>query len=122
MCRQSSLDIRLFGAGLRNSEELKLHTHGYSHEQMKMKKAVWKFEVGSSKFEISGPAPLSHFTLLTSNFQSRVLFERATLGFRSWIGKYDQRSYRSDNSMLYPLSYKASQRFALAGFEPVTVA
>ncbi|QEG02371.1 hypothetical protein Mal15_64920 [Stieleria maiorica] len=53
---------------------------------------------------------------------SRVLFERATLGFRSWICKYDQRSYRSDSSMLYPLSYKASQRFALAGFEPATVA
>ncbi|TWU62015.1 hypothetical protein V7x_37440 [Crateriforma conspicua] len=39
MCRQSSLDVRLLGAGFRNREELKLHTHGYSHEQMKMKTA-----------------------------------------------------------------------------------
>jgi hypothetical protein len=30
---------RLLGAGFRNGEEVKLHTHGYSHEQMKMKTA-----------------------------------------------------------------------------------
>ncbi|TWU02881.1 hypothetical protein Pla52n_39410 [Stieleria varia] len=39
MCRQSSLNVRLLGAGFRNGEEFKLHTHGHSHERMKMKTA-----------------------------------------------------------------------------------
>ena len=73
--------VRLLGAGFRNGEELKLHTHGYSHEPLKMKTAVWKFEVGSKKFQ--EPIPRLPFTLHPSNFKLPKL--------------------------LYPLSYKAER-------------
>ena len=33
VCKDSSADARLLGARVRNYEEMKLHTHGYSHEQ-----------------------------------------------------------------------------------------
>ncbi len=33
LCKDSSADARLLSARIRNDEEMKLHTHGYSHEQ-----------------------------------------------------------------------------------------
>lgn len=53
MCKRSSFGFRLLGAVVRNDEEVKLHTHGYSHERYENEKRLTKWYVRDKLSQLS---------------------------------------------------------------------